>query len=172
LDSIKDYGSDFIRQVSQPFFLYYILKCIIGAAACYLLYILFPDHQFYWSIISVLLVLAPDHHDTVRLSLARMKANIIGAAVGLAAFLLFPICLPVLCASVVVTILVCTFIRLGNATRSALAALIIVLIQQGEESSPRSAYERMICVVAGCLIALIINALFALFFRLTGKGTD
>ncbi|HOP62762.1 MAG TPA: FUSC family protein [Spirochaetota bacterium] len=152
--------SDFREQLTKPYYIQYLVKCLLGSAICYALYLVFPEHQFQWSIISLLLVLAPEEKDSFRLSVDRMKANIIGALIGLTALLLYGMNITVLLVSVSATILFCTFIKLGNASRSALAALIIVLTDEEHRAGGMSAYERMFCVVAGCIIAMIITYIF------------
>jgi hypothetical protein len=57
----------------------YIMECIIGLCICYTLYKVFPQHQFYWSMVSVLLVIAPDGKNSNRLAFDRMKANVLGS---------------------------------------------------------------------------------------------
>lgn len=146
----------------------YILKCLIGVSVCYVPYVLFPQHEFYWSIISVLLVLAPDHSDSNRLAMDRMKANIIGSSAGLFAFLFLSHipALVVLCIAVIVNILICYMLGLENTTRSALAALVIVLIQEKEQSDWMSGFERMGCVIVGCVVAIIITYIFSRFEKI------
>ena len=39
----------------------YVLKCLLGTLICHRFYVWLPGHQLYWSIVSVLLVLAPEH---------------------------------------------------------------------------------------------------------------
>ena len=156
----------FTEQLEKGYYIQYILKCLIGSSVCYALYRLFPEHQFQWSIISLLLVIAPEEKDSFKLSLDRMKANIIGAVIGLAAILLYGMNLYVLLVSVLVTILFCTFIKLGNASRSALAALVIVLTDEEHMAGGNSAYERMFCVVAGYVIAMLITYVFIWINRL------
>lgn len=143
--------------------LQYILKCLIGVSLCYVPYAYFPQHEFYWSIISVLLVLAPDHSDSNRLAMDRMKANIIGSVVGLSAFLVLDHVptLAVLCSAVIVNILVCYMLGLESTTRSALAALVIVLIQEKEQSNWITGFERMGCVIVGCVVAIVITYIFS-----------
>ncbi|MBU0927241.1 MAG: FUSC family protein [Spirochaetes bacterium] len=142
----------------------YVVKCLAGTAVSYSLYVAFPRYPLYWSIISVLLVLDPDEKESMRLSYARMKANIAGAAVGVAAILAFGrVRLAALCLSVVATLALCQLIKLGKATRSALAALVIVTV-----SGPATwitGLERMACVVFGCLVAMALNVLTSLVMR-------
>ena len=152
----------FKNSVSDKTFLLYIFKCIVGSTICYGLYYCFPEHQFNWSIISVLLVLAPDKYDSNRLAFDRMKANLTGASVGLLSFLIYTPNIFSLIISIIITILVCTFIKLGGPTRSALAALVIVLIEEKEFTNWQAATDRMMCVIAGCVVALILTYIFHL----------
>ena len=135
----------------------YMLKCIIGFSLCYLLFIYFPQHQFYWSMISVLLVISPEEDSSHRLAFDRMKANVLGSMVGIAIFFTHLPTLFGMCLGVVITIAIGTSLRLTNATRSALASLVIVLMHEQQESSWNIAVERMLCVLAGCFIAISVT---------------
>lgn len=156
---------DFKNTVHNRYFISYIIKCLAGASFCYMLYYLFPHRQFNWSIVSVLLVLSPEETDSNKLAIDRIKANIAGASVGLMSYLVHPPNLFMLCCSVFATIIICAFLELGNASRSALAALAIVLIQEKEKHTYVSALDRMLCVVAGCLVAMAITYLFSLIYK-------
>jgi len=152
-------------------YLFYTIKCVLGTAACYILYLVFPRYPFYWSIISVLLVLDPDERESMRLAIARMKANIAGAAVGLVAMLAVGrVGLVALCLAVVATLAVCLMSRIGKATRSALAALVIVTMT-GNATWITGLY-RMICVVAGCLVAIAVTASGSAVLRIVRRGRE
>ncbi len=157
---IKMRNAGFAAQCRDRTLQLYVIKCLIGTAICYSLYRLFPDHQLYWAIVSVLLVLTPGHRDSVQLSFARIWANAIGAAVGLGCFFLPVPLILALCLGVVATILVCNFFTLGTAVRSSLAALVIVFIQQNEFRDWTIALERVISVLIGCLVALALTLAF------------
>ncbi len=163
---MNEFMSDFIKTIKNPLFIAYVIKCIAGVSICYLLYYLFPERQFNWSIVSVLLVLSPEEFDSNKLALGRLKSNIIGATMGLLAYLAHDPNLFMLCAAVFATILLCSFLKLGNASRSALAALAIVFIQEKEKHTYVSALDRMLCVVAGCLVAMAITYLFTLVYKM------
>ncbi|MDB4900762.1 MAG: hypothetical protein JWQ63_43 [Mucilaginibacter sp.] len=136
----------------------YILECIVGLSICYTLYKNFPQHQFYWSMISAVLVIAPDGKDSDRLAFDRMKANILGSLIGLLLFLIHQPNLFLICIAVILTILIGTFFKLNNALRSALSALVIVMIHEEEKSSTwHIAIERMGCVMLGCIVGLLIT---------------
>ena len=161
ISSFRNRSFDFLSTLSQTDFRFYLLKCVLGASLCYGLYVLLPGKQLQWSIISILLVLAPDHHDSVKLAVDRIKANMIGAGIGLVTYLVRSPDLFSLWVSILLTVLFCTFIRLGNASRSALAALIIVLIQEKERGDWVTGLERMVSVAVGCLAALLLTFAFS-----------
>ncbi len=171
-ETVKTYFSDFLVLLRSRDFVTYIIKCVIGGLFCYFVYRLFPQHQLNWSIISVLLVLSPDHNDSVNLAFARIKANIIGASVGLFAFLIHPSNAIVLACAIVATILVCYFLKLAAPTRSALAALIIVLMPQEKLNTEIAAVERMLCVIFGCAVGLVTTYAFAIGERRKRTGDD
>lgn len=149
-----------LRHFNTAVFIY-ILKCLAGLSICYALYIAFPQHQFYWSMISVLLSFAPDENHSNRLAYDRMKANVAGSVIGLLLFLMHTPTLIFLCFGVVITIAVGTLLQFENATRSALAAMMIVMLYEQKQSTWHVALERMFCVIIGCVIALAVTLLFS-----------
>ena len=66
----------------------YIVTCFIAPAICYGFSLAFPRSHPLWSIISTLLVLAPDWDNSIALPMMRIKANITGALMGLLCFFL------------------------------------------------------------------------------------
>ncbi|MEO7427704.1 MAG: FUSC family protein [Fibrobacteria bacterium] len=140
--------------------LLYAVKCVLGLCAGYALYRAFPQHQFFWSMISIMLVLAPDGGDSTKLAFERMEANVVGSTIGMLLYLLHKPNLLLLCMGVVITIAVGTKLRLENAIRSALVSLIIVMVGEQQNNSWRIALERIGCVIAGCVIALLITFAF------------
>jgi uncharacterized membrane protein YgaE (UPF0421/DUF939 family) len=158
-NGLKKLTKDFMSKLGDKDFILYLVKCLLGSSLCYILYVLFPGFQFSWSVVSILLVLAPDHDDSIKLAVDRIRANIIGAFIGLASFFLPIPGIFTLWIAILATILFCTFIKLGNATRTALAALIIVLLQENEKNDWRLGLERMGAVAAGSIVALILTLL-------------
>ena len=158
--TISELSRGFWSNLSRMEFQLYLIKCLLGASICFGLYVFFPTYQFLWSIVSVLLALSPDYQNSIALSVDRIKTNVIGALIGLGTFLLRPTDLLSLCGAVLVTILVCTFFHLGNATRPALAALVIVLIQEKERNSWELATQRMVAVAVGSIVALALTLVF------------
>ena len=140
--------------------LVYLLKCVIGVLICYVLYIEIPSYPFVWAVISVVIAISPDNSN--KPAYDRITANLIGCAVGLA---LFPIAAPVwieLCLGVVLTIVIGSALKKVDALRSALAAVIIVLLNERQTSRWYIPLERVVCVVAGCVVALLVTVSFTL----------
>lgn len=146
-----------LREVN---FLIYVCKCLIGLAITYSIYESFPQHQFFWSVISVLLALSPDDRDAKKVAYDRMKANVLGSCVGMILFLIHSPNLLITGLGVMFTIGIATLLNIQATTRSALAAVVIVLFYERENASWHMALERMICVIIGCLIALLLTLLF------------
>ena len=152
------------KELYKPQTVIYILECILGLCICYTLYKCFPQHQFYWSMISVVLVIAPNSKDSNRLALDRIKANILGSSIGLLLFLIRIPNLFLICLGVMLTIAICIFLKLHTALRPALAALIIVMVhEEGQNSTWHIGLERMVCVLIGCIIGLLITLAFNSF---------
>ena len=153
-----------IKELYKPHIVIYILECILGLCICYILYKCFPQHQFYWSMISVVLVIAPDGKDSNRLAFDRIKANILGSSIGLLLFLIRIPNLFLICLGVMLTIATGILLKLQSALRPALSALIIVMIhEEGQNSTWHIALERMACVMLGCIIGLLITLAFNSF---------
>jgi uncharacterized membrane protein YgaE (UPF0421/DUF939 family) len=153
-----------IKQYYNSQLFIYILQCTIGLCVSYTLYKCFPQHQFYWSMISTVLVIAPDGKNSNQLAIDRMKANILGSAIGLLLFLIHQPNLFLICIAVIFTIISGTFLKLNTALRSALAAVVIVMIhEEGQNSTWHIALERMVCVMIGCVIGLLITLAFNSF---------
>lgn len=149
-----------IRQFLETHFLVYIAKCLIGLAITYTIYLAFPQHQFFWSVVSVLLAISPDENNAKQVAYDRMKANVLGAMVGMLIFLIHIPNLFLISLGVLLTIILATALRIQSTTRSALAAVIIVMIHEQGNPSWTVALERMGCVITGCLIALLLTLLF------------
>lgn len=108
----------------------YAIKCLTGLSIGYLLYLRFPNHEFYWSLISILLVIAPDSQDSTKLAFNRMAANVIGSIIGLLFFITNGPAFLLLATGVIATIVICALLNLILVGRTALAALIIVMIHE------------------------------------------
>jgi uncharacterized membrane protein YccC len=140
----------------------YLIKCLIGVAICYFLYVGIPQYPFYWAIVSVVLAFSPDNSN--RAAYDRMLANLLGCAVGLC---LYPLHLPelaALCLGVGGTIVIGIGLKLTGPMRPALSALVIVTINE-QKQGQWVPVERVACVVTGCLVALLVSLLVNLLVR-------
>ena len=141
----------------------YLIRCITGVLICYVLYIKIPAYPFIWAVVSVVIALSPDNSN--KQAYDRITANLMGCAVGLA---LFPLALPVwvgLSIGIALTIAISYALKKDAALRSALAALVIVLLNEQKTRQWYLPLERVVCVVAGCLVALLVTLGFSLMAR-------
>lgn len=136
----------------------YLAKCVIGVIICYILYKEFPQYPFYWAIVSVVIAISPDNSN--RLAYDRMKANILGCSIGLCLYSIHIPTLLLLCLGIVATICVGIALNLMSTLRSAMAALIIILIHEEQVRQWYLPVERVLCVIAGCLVALLVSLVF------------
>ena len=103
--------------------------------------------------------MAPDSHDSSKLAFDRVKANAIGSVIGLLLFVSGGPPLLMMAIGIVTTIIICSLLKLMMIGRSALAALLIVAVHEKRGHAWEIAFERMGCVILGCVIALIISAI-------------
>jgi uncharacterized membrane protein YgaE (UPF0421/DUF939 family) len=145
--------------------LIYILKCAIGTITVFSISSLIHYKNVAWSLISVLLVLSPEGKDAISLAVSRIKANVIGAAAGLA-------CLPIaapnmwtISLAIAATLFLCHLLNLDAAARSALAASVIIMLHPEGSHLWSTAIERLIAVFSGCALGLAVTFMFHLPYR-------
>lgn len=180
----EDFRQKFLKKTGiLPYQLMeYIIKCIIGVAGTFLLFLIFPafHDQLYWVIISVMLSIT--HDNDSKAAVDRMKGNIIGSVVGLIGYLLEKFVtnanyfsqlsapsssIILIIIGVIITITLCTFLGFIAVTRTALVGFFIVMIYEDNHHSYTGAIMRLISTVSGCLLGLIINKTFSWFIRRT-----
>src|SRR5579863_8087597 len=148
----------------------YVLKCIIGASICYWMYEAFPQYPFFWSLISVVLVVSPENDR--KLAYLRIEGNALGSAIGLLLFF-FPLpTIVILCLGVGLTIIIGFLLNLKMSVRTAVAANIIVLFQEKAAHSWSIALNRVGCVLVGCVVGFLITILFAKLENTGDKKSD
>ncbi|MFV5693529.1 FUSC family protein [Flavobacterium sp. LT1R49] len=135
----------------------YGFKCIIGFLIGYQLYMGFPQYELYWTMLSIILVISPEAKDARRLSIERFKSNLIGSGIGLFCYFIHAPNVYMLLLGIVLSIATCYLFNLMNVARTAIVALIIVLIHEQEQMSWIGAVERFISVTTGCFIGLSIT---------------
>ncbi len=137
----------------------YLLECLAGTAIGYYLYMVDPVLGL-WTFISILLVLAPDRKDAIALAANRIKANLIGAGLGLCVFYFQPVRLFTISAGIVAAMIICQVLKLQEASRSALIALLIIVLHPPGQHFWDIAVERAGGVVTGCMIGVLLTFLF------------
>jgi len=145
----------------------YIAKCVSGVLLCSLLSIFFSQWIDYaWSLISVMLVLSPEGKDAVELSFTRIKANLVGASVGML-MVLSQIPWPWnIAIGAALALFICDRLKLNAAARSTLAAVIIILLQSDGHNLWSSAINRVGAVITGCVLGLAITFIFHSFIKI------
>jgi uncharacterized membrane protein YgaE (UPF0421/DUF939 family) len=113
-----------------------------------------------WCLISILLVLAPDRKDAMTLAKTRIKANLVGATIGLIIFSIHPVNLLMICIGITLTIIACELLKLQTATRSASIAVLIITMHEPGQHFWNVALERAGGVLAGCVIGMLITLAF------------
>ena len=140
--------------------LIYGAKCVTGTLVVFLLSSLLGYKDYGWALISVILVLSPDGKDTYTLAFTRIKANLVGASVGLMCLLLGPANMWIMSLGLAMTLSVCYLFKLDDGMRSAMAATIIILLHEEGKHVWDTALERVLAVLAGCVLGLLITFLF------------
>jgi len=151
----------------------YILKCVAGVLLCSLLAVFFSEWIDYsWSLISVVLVLSPEGTDAVELALARIKANLVGASVGvLLLFMLIPSPWNIALGAAL-ALLICYQLKLQAAARTTLAAVIIVLLHHEGTSLWSAALSRVFAVITGSVLGWGITYIFHSFIKINAPAMN
>ena len=152
---------------SRQALLIYILKCVAGTLAVFSISILIHYKNLAWALISVILVLSPEGDDTVKIAFNRIKANAIGAGIGLLCLLSGYSNMWTMSLAVAITLVVSHFLNLDASTRTALAATIIIMLHQPGTHLWDTAVDRLIAVMAGGALGLLITFVFHLFYKPT-----
>lgn len=139
--------------------LVYILKAVLGTAIGFYLYRLYPTLGG-WCLFSIILVLSPDRKDAVNLALTRIKANLVGAAIGLVLLYLHPINLVLTCVGIAAALALCEWLKLQAASRSATIAVLIITMHEPGHYFWDVALERAGGVIVGCVIGVVITYVF------------
>lgn len=136
----------------------FTIKSILGVGICYCIYKTWPEYPFNWAIISVVIGLSFDN--THKHAIDRIIANILGCFVGLIIYFIpLPYILQ-LCVGVTLIILIGCKFNIADTIRSALAAFLIVTLQNKQSDLWFLPIERVLCVMTGCFVALLLNIFF------------
>ncbi len=169
-----------IRHFKSPFrektgitkiqFLVYIVKAFVAVTLVLPCLWFFPQYSefFYWALISILLSIT--HDNTSEAAISRMKGNTVGPLVGfgcyfvqlsLHQYLSVPKAkILAVGLGVMLTITICTYLRLITICRTALVGFFIVMIYEYNNQGPMGAFLRLTGVITGCILGLFINKIF------------
>jgi len=134
-------------------FLIYLIECVVGAGIGF--YFFHKSQEIgSWTLISTIMVLAPDRADAIKFAINRIQANLVGAGVGLVAALIHPPNVYMMAFGIILSATVCEVLDLKAARRSATVSVILILLAPTGKHFYEVAFDRAIGVVAGCTIAM------------------
>jgi len=146
------------------------LKAAVAAVVSVLCFNLTGLPGVGWAAVSAVIVTQPGLHPSVKASLVRVVANLIGAFVGAMLSAFFGPTLLSLAVGVMLTGMVCHFTHLDDALRPAYAAVVILILTT--DSTWLGSLERVIAVLIGCASALAVGLLFGESTKLLKIGSD
>jgi len=112
-----------------------------------------------WAAVSAVIVTQPSLHPSIKASLTRIIANLIGAFAGAALSTILGHTLLALAVGIMLTGLICHFSRLDDALRPAYAAVVIVIFAT-EKRAWSGSLDRVFAVLVGCLCSLAVGFVF------------
>lgn len=140
--------------------LIYAIKCVTGILLVFLIARIIGHTDISWALISVILVLSPDSKEALPLAMTRIKANVLGAGISALCLLIYPANMWIMSLSVALTLGLCYILHLEAGVRSAMAAAVIIMLHPPGTHVWDTALERIIAVLAGCLLGLVITFIF------------
>lgn len=146
----------------------YVCQALIGTGIGYYIYRIHPDVGM-WGLFSIILVLSPERKDSLPLAFSRIKANIVGALIGLVVFYFHPITLMTIGIGVMAVIAVCELLKIHDVSRTAIVALLIITLHEPGEHFWDIALQRGAGVVMGCFTGICIVYAAHIFFTYVKK---
>lgn len=137
----------------------YIGECLISAIIGFSIYHFYPVIGA-WCLFSIILVISPDKKDAMVIAANRIKANLIGALVGLGASYFHNINMLIICISITLSMIICEWFNLKAATKSAVVAVLIITMHEKGNYFWNIALERAGGVMLGCMIGLSLTYIF------------
>lgn len=142
-----------VKRAINSQFIVYLLRCIIGFLIGWLLILQFPQFDFFWSLLSIILVISPEENQAKKLTIDRFKSNFIGSLSGLVVFYLPIEDVYKVILGIIVTCVFCRIFSLLNVARSAIVAVLIILIEHKNDSI-FAPFARFATTAVGCFIGL------------------
>jgi uncharacterized membrane protein YccC len=115
-------------------------------------------HEVGWAIISAIIVLQPGLEDSLATSIARILANVVGAAVAFLVVRFLGDGTGQLLIAIAIIVLVCELTQLDMALRTAcVTAVIVMLFSNGKFAA--TTVERPAAVMIGSVVAVVVQLL-------------
>lgn len=152
--------------------LFFILEYLTSTLIFYLFYLVLPEYKLIWGLIFIAVVLSPRSADSPGLVYDRIIANFIGATVGFIILALFDPGILSVCLGSVLIIFLCHIMNKIDTARCALLTLMAVVIPSYHEPGYAIAVERIVCVTAGLMTALIVNIIYSYIFSMITEKTS
>lgn len=153
-----------INLISSALFVY-TLRCLLGFAVGYALFLKHPEYELFWTLLSIILVISPEEKDSRRLSVERFKSNLIGSVVAMSCIYFIGPSVYSITIGIVLTIIVCRSFKVMNMARVAIVALLIIMVQPHHSSMFEAPMFRFVSVGVGCFIGLFIVVLSSMLIR-------
>lgn len=142
-----------VQRIINSQFIVYVVRCLIGFMIGYILMHKFPEFDLFWTLISIILVISPEEKQARQLTIDRFKSNFLGSLSGLAVFFLPIDDLYKIVCGIILTCVLCRVFSLLNVARSAIVALLIILIEHKDDDL-LAPIARFTSVAVGCFIGL------------------
>lgn len=155
-----------IKKIITSQLIIYIFRCIIGFVIGYEIMMAYPEHDLFWVLLSIILVISPEGKDSRRLTVERVKSNLIGSMVGLCCvFINHEPSLYLIIFGIIITCITCYLLKVMNMARVAIVALLIVLLQPHLSNIELSPIFRFGTVALGCLIGFSVTLFTSIGIR-------
>ncbi|UIR54506.1 FUSC family protein [Sphingobacterium sp. SRCM116780] len=138
-------------------FIIYLIRILIGFSIGYFLYIKFPQYSATWALISIVLVISPDDKEATKIAIDRTKSNLIGSASGIIFYFTNLPQMWSMLLGIIASVAICKLLNILSVARTAMVALIIVVIHEQQLKSYIGALDRFACVTIGCVIGLLVT---------------
>lgn len=155
-----------IKKLITSQLIIYIIRCLIGFMIGYELMINYPKQDLFWVLLSIILVISPEGKDSRRLTVERVKSNLIGSMVGLCCvFINHEPTLFLIIFGIIATCIICYVLNVMNMARVAIVALLIVLLQPHFTSVELTPLLRAGTTILGCFIGFSITLITSIGIR-------
>ena len=160
---------NFFSRFINSQFITYVIRCLIGFLIGYLLILYFSGIDLFWALLSIILVISPEENKAKQLTIDRFKSNFLGSLSGLIVFFIEIEDVYKVILGIIVTCVLCRLFDLLNVARSAIVALLIILLEHKGDGI-MSPIMRFSSVALGCFIGLAVTLVTSYFIQFFNKN--